>query len=144
MYLRDIISADGSHNKNVQARRNKGLGIINNIMQILQSMLFGQFYFEVSLVLRSSILLSSLLTSEACVNLSDQNIRGLEQTDEILMSQIMGSAANTSYICKYLELGAVSVRFEIMKRKILFIQYILEQEESSMIYKVFFSFIFFI
>jgi hypothetical protein len=123
MYLGDIISADGSHNKNVQARRNKGLGIINNIMQILQSMFFGKFYFEVALVLRSSLLHSSLLlNSEAWVNLSDQNIRGLEQTDEILLSRILDSAANTSNIFKYLELGAVPVRFEIMKRKILFLQ----------------------
>ena len=38
MYLGDIISSDGSHNKNVEARKNKGLGIINNIMQILQSL----------------------------------------------------------------------------------------------------------
>ena len=107
MYLGDIISADGSHNKNVQARRNKGLGIINNIMHILQSMFFGKFYFEVALVLRSSLLLSSLLlNSEAWVNLSDQNIRGLEQTDEILLSRILDSAANTSNIFKYLELGA--------------------------------------
>ena len=97
MYLGDIISSDGSHNKNVQARKNKGLGIINNIMQILQSMFFGKYYFEVALVLRSSLLHSSLLlNSEAWVNLSEQNIRGLEQTDEILLSKILGSEANTS------------------------------------------------
>ena len=38
MYLGDIISADGKQNTNVQARKNKGLGTINNIMQILKSM----------------------------------------------------------------------------------------------------------
>ena len=35
MYLCDIISADGSHSKNVRHRKNKGLGIINQIMDIL-------------------------------------------------------------------------------------------------------------
>ena len=138
MYLGDIISADGKQNKNVQARKNKGLGTINNIMQILKSMFFGKYFFEVALVLRSSLLLSSLLlNSEAWVNLSEQNIRGLEQTDEILLSRILDSEANTSNIFKYLELGVCPVRFEIMKRKILFLQYILKQEESSMIHKVF-------
>ena len=103
MYLGNIISADGSQNKNVQARRNKGLGIITNIMQILESMFFGKFFFEVALVLRSSLLLSSLLlNSEAWVNLSDSNIRGLEQTDEILLSKILDCDANTSNIFKYL------------------------------------------
>jgi hypothetical protein len=82
MYLGDIISNDGSHLKNIQHRKNKGLGIINQIMQILDSVYFGKYYFEVALVLRSSLLLSSLLlNSEAWVNLSDKNIRGLEQTD---------------------------------------------------------------
>jgi hypothetical protein len=61
MYLGDIISSDGRHKKNVQARKNKGLGIINKIMQIIQSMFFGKYYFEVALALRSSLLLSSLL-----------------------------------------------------------------------------------
>ena len=73
MYLGDIIAADGSHKKNVQARKNKGVGIINKIMQIMQSMFFGKYYFEVALLLRSSLLLSSLLlNSEAWVNLSDK------------------------------------------------------------------------
>ena len=36
MYLGDEISAYGRHLKNVQARRNKSLGTINTIMQILQ------------------------------------------------------------------------------------------------------------
>ena len=101
-------------------------------------MYFGKYYFEVALVLRSSLLLSSLLlNSEAWVNLSDKNIRGLEQTDEILLSRILESDANTSNIFKYLELGILPVRFEIIKRKILFLQYILQQEETSMVYQVF-------
>ena len=107
-------------------------------MQILQSMFFGKYYFEVALVLRSSLLLSSLLlNSEAWVNLSEKDIRGLEQTDEILLSRILDCDSNTSNVLKYLELGVYPVKFEIMKRKILFLQYILKQEESSMMYQVF-------
>jgi hypothetical protein len=138
MYLGDIISSDGNHLKNVQHRKNKGLGIINQIMQILDTGYFGKYYFEVALVLRSSLLLSSLLlNSEAWVNLSDKDIRGLEQTDEILLSRILESDANTSNAFKYLELGILPVRFEIMKRKILFLQYILKQEKTSMVFQVF-------
>ena len=36
-----------------------------------------------------------------------------------------------------MELGVVTVRFEIMKRKVLFLQYILQQDKQSMIYQVF-------
>ena len=69
--------------------------------------------------------------------MSDSNIRSLEQTDTNLISKVLGSEANTSNIFKYLELGVYPVRFEIMKRKVLFLQYILKQEKESMMYKVF-------
>ena len=137
-YLGDVISADGKHTKNVIARKNKGLGVITQITQILDTVLFGKYFFEVAMVLRSSLLLSSLLlNSEAWVNLSEKDIRGLERTDEILLSKILDSEANTSNTLKYLELGIYPIRFEIMKRKIIFLQYILQQEKDSMLFKVF-------
>ena len=84
-YLGDVTSSDGKHTTNVQARKNKGLGVITQITQILDTVIFGKYYFEVAMVLRSSLLLSSLLlNSEAWVNLSDSDIRALERTDEIL------------------------------------------------------------
>ena len=107
-------------------------------MQILQSTYYRKYYFEVALVLRESLLLSSLLlNSEAWVNLTEQDIRKLEQTDEILLSKILDCEANTNNIFKYLELGVAPLRFEVMKRKVLFLQYILQQKKDSMIYKVF-------
>ena len=90
------------------------------------------------MVLRSSLLLSSLLlNAEAWVNLSDKDIRALERTDEILLSKVLGSDSNTSNTFKYLELGIYPLRFEIIKRKMVFLQYILKQEKESMLYKVF-------
>ena len=106
-------------------------------MEILNSVYFGKYHFEVALILRSSLLLSStLLNSEAWVNLSNNNIRSLEQIDEELLSRILECEPNTSNTMKYLELGLYPIRFEIMKRNILFLQYILKQEKTSMIYQV--------
>jgi hypothetical protein len=137
VYLGDVISVDGRHDKNVKARKDKSLGTINEIMQILESTFYGKFYFEVALVLRSSLLHSSLLlNSEAWVNLTDKNIRALEQTDELLLTKILGCDSNTSNVFKYLELGIYPVRFEIMKRKILFLHYLLQQDKQSMIFQV--------
>ena len=138
MYLGDLISNDGSHAKNVQHRKNKAIGIINQIMQILETVYFGKYYFEVAMILRSSMLLSSLLlNAEAWVNLKEKDIRSLEQSDEILLSKVLDCEANTSNIAKYFELGVQPLRFEIMKKKILYLQYILKQEKSSMVFKVF-------
>ena len=43
---------------------------------------------------------------------------------------------HTSNVLKYLDLGILPVRHEIMKRKLSFLQYILKQEENSMIYQI--------
>ena len=88
-------------------------------------------------VLRSSLFLSSiLLNSEAWGYLSQKNIRKLEQMDENLLSRVLDCASKTSNTIKYLELGVYPIRFEIMKRSVVFLQYILKQEKSSMIYQV--------
>ena len=39
-YLGDLISSDGTHKKKVQERSNKGLGVINQIVNILESTFF--------------------------------------------------------------------------------------------------------
>ena len=83
------------------------------------------------------LLSSLLLNSEAWVNLTEKDIRSLEQTDEILLSKVLECESNTSNIANYLELGVQPVRFKIMKRKIIFLQYILKQEKKSMISQVF-------
>ena len=136
-YLGDSISVDGTHTKNVQLRSNKGLGIINQIVQILDSTFFGKYHYEVAMVLRESLFLSSiLLNSEAWVNYSKQDVRILEQCDEILLSKILDCDGNTSNALKYFELGGVPIRFEIMKRKLGFLQYLLKEDKESLIYNV--------
>ena len=136
-YLGDLISVDGTHTKNVQLRSNKGLGIINQIVQILDSTFFGKYHYEVAMVLRESLFLSSiLLNSEAWVNYSKQDVRILEQCDEILLSKILDCDGNTSNALKYFELGGVPIRFEIMKRKLGFLQYLLKEDKESLIYNV--------
>ena len=51
-YLGDLISSDGTHKKKVQERSNKGLGVINQIVNILESTFFGKYFFEIAMVLR--------------------------------------------------------------------------------------------
>ena len=60
-------------------------------MNILETTYFGKYYFEIAMVLRQSLFLSSiLLNSEAWVNYSEKDIRILERCDEILLSKILG------------------------------------------------------
>ena len=65
-YLGDIISDDGRNMKTVKARVSRGTVIVNNIMTKLESIPFGKYYFEVSMILRNSLLVSSILCNSEC------------------------------------------------------------------------------
>jgi hypothetical protein len=41
-YLGDIISNNGKNTKNIEARKNRGTGIVNQIMSILEDICFGK------------------------------------------------------------------------------------------------------
>ena len=62
-YLGDILSSDGKNTKNINNRVGRGLGKINDVMNILNKMPLGQDYFKVALLLRESIFLNSVLTN---------------------------------------------------------------------------------
>jgi hypothetical protein len=51
-YLGDILSSDGKNAKNISARKNRGQGVVNQIMTMLEGICFGKFYFEVAMTLR--------------------------------------------------------------------------------------------
>ena len=55
-YLGDIISNDGRNIKNIKARVSKGKGINSKILTMLEGIPFGNFYFEVAIILRNSLL----------------------------------------------------------------------------------------
>ena len=61
VYLGDIISSNGSDELNIKSRISRGHGILNDIFTILNSTCFGPHYFEIALLLRQSLLASSVL-----------------------------------------------------------------------------------
>ena len=88
-YLGDIISVNGKNLENILARKDKSKGIIKQIISILEDICFGPFYFEVALILRDSLFLSSILVnSEAWYDVTEAEVEILEQADEELLSKI--------------------------------------------------------
>ena len=88
-YLGDIISNDGKNMKNFKARVTKAIGIIRNIMTRLDGIPFGKYYFEVAIILRNSLLVSSILCNcEVWYNISDAEMKYLETADILLLRLI--------------------------------------------------------
>ena len=133
-YLGDIISVDGKNSKNIKARKGKAAGIIKQIITILHDICFGPFQFEVALILRDSLFLNSVLVnSEAWYGLTEEETSELEREDENLLRKILEAPSKSPKCMLYLETGCKPIRFMIMKRQLMFLHYILNEEENSLI-----------
>ena len=62
-YLRQIISSDGKNTKHISKMRNKGIGVQNKVIQMLETMPGGKFYFVIAKILSNSLVISSILSS---------------------------------------------------------------------------------
>ena len=137
-YLGDIISTDGSNMKNVLSRKDKSIGINKQICSMLNDWCFGPFHFEVALIFRESMLLSSILTNcEAWYKVNQEERNILERCDENLLRMIFETPSTTPKCMLYLESGCRPIRFTIMKRRLMFLYYILNETEESLINRFF-------
>ena len=137
-YLGDIISSDGKNFKNIQERVNKGKGIVRNILNMLEGIPFGKYFFEVAIILRNSLLVGSVLFNcEAWYNLTKTELNLLESVDLSFLRAIFKAPKATPIEMFYLELGILPLREIVRKRRLGFLHYILKQKKGSLISQVF-------
>ena len=137
-YLGDVISVDGRNTKNIEAKVDKAQGIIKQLKGMMEEMCFGQFIFEVAIILRNSIFINGILTNlEASYGLTDSEIEKLEQCDEQLLRSILECPSSTPKEMLYLELGVIPIRYIVMSRRLMFHHYILNEDKKSLINKFF-------
>ena len=97
--------------KNIQARVNKGTGIVRKILNRLQAIPFEKYHFEAGIILRNSLLVSSLLfNSEAWYNVTTSELELLETVDVMLIRRILKAPKSTPKEMLHLELGLVPLR----------------------------------
>ena len=137
-YLGDLISTDGRNVKNIKARIAKGKGIVNKILTMLDGIPFGKQYFEVGIILRDSLLVSSILfNSEAWYNLTSAELDLLETIDLLLLRQLLKAPKGTPKEMLFLELGCIPLREIIRERRLGFLHYILNEDPKSMVHRFF-------
>ena len=137
-YLGDIIAADGSNLKNVLKRKSKGVGVVSQIMTILENTCYGPYHFQVAVTLRESFLINGILTnSEAWYGLKNSELEILESVDELLMRRILEVPSTCPKEMLYLELGCLPIRYIVSARRLLFLHYIVNEDENALIKQVF-------
>ena len=137
-YLGDVISNDGSHHKNIQKRIGRGVGKISEVMNILENVSLGKHYFRISIVLRESLFLNSVLTNgEAWYSLSKDNTESLENVDKSLLRKILNTGRNTPIPMLYLELGCMRIQTILKCKRINFLHYIIKSDSEKSLHRFF-------
>ena len=137
-YLGDILTTSGKINENINARYNKGIGKVNEIMGILQEVSFGPHYFKMALLFRNTILISSMLcSSEALYGINKSHIEKLEQVDRIFFRKLFQVPNGTAIEAFYLETSSMPIRHILIGRRLLYLWDILSKSKSELIRKVY-------
>ena len=110
---------DGKNIKNIKSRVSKDIGVISRIITILEGIPFGQFYYQVGIILRNSLLVSMLIcNSESWYNVTNSDLEWIESVDVKFLRSLLKAPKSTPKEMLYLELGCVPIRELIIKNSI--------------------------
>ena len=137
-YLGDVLTSDSKITANIQSRCDKGQGIINQSVSMLQEVSFGYYYFEIALMFRNSMFLNGILcSSEALYGIKNEHIEMLEKCDRAFMRRVFDCPISTPIESYYLETSTVPIRFILMGRRLMYLWTILHKSENELVRKVF-------
>jgi hypothetical protein len=137
-YLGDILSCDGKNAKNIRSRISKGIGIISQIMNILDGVSFGPHHFEIAMLLRESMLVNGVTTNaEIWYNLSESDIQEFENLDKLFIRKLLQVPKSTPVEALFLEMGAIPMGVIIQARRLNYLHSILRRDHSGMLYSFF-------
>ena len=135
-YLGFILSNTGDNMKNINDKKQKSVWIIRKIFNKLYSLKLRKYFFECALIFLNVMLRSSILyPSETYYNLKEGEIRALERIEENFLRQLLKTSKGCPISQLYLETGHRPARFEIVRRRLLFLKNILHEKPNSTLYK---------
>ena len=127
-----------SNRKNIESRVSLGIGVMTQILLMLEELCVGVHTFEAGVMLREAMFVNSVLfCCEAWYGLKKQEIKQLEDVDLMLLKKLLNSHSRVASESVYLELGVTPLEYLIRSRRLMFLKYILSQEDSELIQKIF-------
>ena len=137
-YLGDILSYDGKNKVNISDRVCKGRGIMNKILNILETVSFGYHYFRIFTLLRESMFVNGTLTNaDVWYGLEPNDLKELENLDREMIRKVLQCPFSTPVEAGHLELGLLPLHCIVKERRVNYLHYILKSEKSTMLYKFF-------
>ena len=137
-YLGSIITSDGKIDQHILDRQNKGIGIVNQILSLLKEVHFGQYYFEMVILFRNTMLINGMLFSiESVHGLKDKHIDQLASCDKYLLRKAFDALSTTATESFYLETGILPVKYAIIARRLMYFWTILNKPDSELVKQVY-------
>ena len=137
-YLGDLVRADGRNSSNIRQRVSKGLGIISQIMRILETISFGKSYFQIAFTVREAKFINGILTNvEIWYGLSKAELEELEIVDRLQMPRIFSLPISTCIEALYLESGCLDISTIIKGRRAKYLHYLVNTDDENMLSKFF-------
>ena len=137
-YLGDIVRADGKNSSNIEHRVSKGIGIVSQIMKILETISFGKNYYLIAFSLREAMFLNGILTNvETWYGLTKSEVEELELVDRLLLRRILSVPVSTCTEALYLETGCLDISSIIKGRRVKYLHYMVNSDKQGMLYKFF-------
>ena len=125
-YLGDIFNKSGKPMANIQARREKGFGLVSEIISIMSEIPLGKYKVQIGLILRQAMLLNGMLhSSEVWSDIKKDEIKLLEDVEEYFLRSIFKAHRKTPLEFIYLESGSVPIKFIIASRRMNYLLNIL-------------------
>ena len=137
-YIGDVITDDGSNNKNIARRRQIGYGAISSIFAILNTISKGYQYIEIGLIFRESVLISKMLLScEAWHKVYKYQIEKLEEVDKSYLRKLLNGHSKTPIEFIFSDAGCIPLRFVISYRRLMYWWHIMQLDKSELVYRVY-------
>ena len=137
-YLGDVLTTDLKISSNIEERYNKGIGIVNQILGYLKEVSFGEYFFEMAVLFRQSMLLNSILcSSEVLYGLTKTHIETLESVDKFYWKKVFQCPVSTPTEALFLETNSIPIRYVIMSRRLMYYWSILQMDETELVKKVY-------
>ena len=134
-YLGFTLSATGDNMANINEMKKKAIWIKKKIFSKLNDLNLKQYYFECAIVFLKVMLRSSILYAcETYYNLKENEMRELERIEESFLRKMFKTKRGCPIVQLYLEAGLVPARFEAQRTRLLFLQYIIQEDPDSCIY----------
>ena len=131
-YLGNKINTDGNNIEDITLKCNRGIGTINKIQTVLETMFFGNFYFEVGKTMIDSMLLGSILNNiEVAYNLTKKEIEKLQKCHEMGLRKLLSLPSKTPKQMIYLLTGSLPKEFIVKRKRLIYLHHILNQEDDS-------------